>query len=435
MHHSDKSEAQLTVIVPSAEFVPYLDKAARKISERTKIAGFRPGKAPASVIAQHVGQDALLHEAMDMALPRFFTKAIIEHKLEAIGHPRIAIKKLAPESDFEFEATVSLMPKVTLPDLTTLTASSRPVEITDQEVDQELSYLAKMRSTFLEVARPAQVGDTLTVDFSVKIDNATIEGGEKKNQPIHLGEGHFLPEFEQKIQGMSAGEERTFNITLTKETDVKKEDQGKIADVWVKAHSVQKRIIPSLDDEFARQLGKFKDLAHLKEELKKGMKHEKEHKEGERVQGELSEQLAKKSTFTAIPEVLINKEIERRLDELKQLLSLQGKKIEDYLQEKKKTLVQVQQELRPAAELAVKINLALRELIRSQNIEATQEETNEKLEAYLQRFGSAKQAQEKLKPEELKENIAANLRYQKALEHLQKSAKITSEIKKGDKKK
>jgi trigger factor len=251
-----------------------------------------------------------------------------------------------------------------------------------------------------------------------------MEGGESKNHPIHLGEGHFVADFEKKLLGIAAGETREFTIEFPADF-ARRELQGKKAEAKVFAHSVEKRVVPELTDAFAQQVGAFKNLAELKEALKSNLLREREGREHERLHGELAEKLAASASFSRIPDVLIDKEIDRRLDELHGLLKIQQKTLEEYLASRQKTLAQVRGEMQAAAERAVKVGLALRAFSEQQKIEVTAEEVAKQAAEYLRRFASPKEAAKQIDAEDLKENIRNVLRNQKAMVRLEELATIT----------
>lgn len=419
----ETSEVELHFTVPAVEFTPYLERAAKKLSKQTPLPGFRPGKATLPAASEAFGQDRLVHEATDRAIPHFFVQAILDHDINAIGRPTISVTASSPTDGLRFTATVAVLPDVTLPDPATITATKRTMKVTDDEVQQELNYLAKTRSTFLEVARPAAVGDTVTVDFKVSMNGAVMDGGESKNHPVHIGEGHFVPDFEKKITGITGGDTREFTIAFPDDY-TRQELHGKTANVWVKAHQVQKRIIPPLDDAFATKLGKFENLAHLKTELTKNMQREKEQREAERFFGELSENLADRAQFGHIPAVLIDREIDRRLEEFSQMLTYQGKTVDDYLAQHYKTLAGLREELRPASAKAVKVGLALRAFADQQEINVEDGLVQAKVDAYLKRFASTKAARAQVDLEDLKTSLASTLRNQKSLERLAELAQV-----------
>lgn len=413
----EKSQVELTVEVPAKEFGMYIERAAKKLSSDNPIKGFRPGKASVQVVAETFGQDRLLHDAMDLALPRFFVEAALDHDIEAINRPAITVHQLGLDEPFKFMAVVDVLPEVTLGDVKKISAKQREVEVDDTQVEKELTYLARMRSKYIDSIRPSQEGDVVTVDFTVKMNGEVMEGGTSKNHPITIGDGQFVPDFEKGLLGLSASETRTYLISFP--DDFPKEDlRGKKAEVEVTAHAVQQRIIPVIDDEFAKNLGKFKNLQNLKDELKKNIGKELEQKEKDRFLGELAEKLADSSTFAHVPDVLVEKEIEQRLQELAQMLSLQKKTMDQYLADNKKTLDQVKAEMREEALKHVKVGLAMRAFAKMHNITATDEEIGAKVNEHLKAYEHIPQAHTQIDPEDLKERVASSLRNQKTLEKL-----------------
>ena len=204
----------------------------------------------------------------------------------------------------------------------------------------------------------------------------------------------------------------------------KKALRGKKARAWVLAHEVQKQVVPEINDELARKLGKFKDLAALKYALKSNLIREKEHKERDRWRGELAEKLAGVAQFTHIHDVLIDKEIDRMIEELRQMLTWQQKTLEEYLATSGKKLEEVRAGMRKSAERSVKVGLALRTFSTQQNIEVAEAEVEEKVNDYLKRFASPEKANREIDAVELKENISFMLRNQKALERLEEMATV-----------
>lgn len=413
----ETSQVELRIAVEADEFQPFIEKAARAISKDHSLKGFRPGKAPVSVIIDAVGQDHLLKEAMEQALPHFFVQAVIDNKVDAINRPSITVEELGLSTPFRFTAIVDVIPEVILPEIGSLGVEKRNVDVKDDQIEQELQYLAKTRSTYLDVARPAETGDRVVVDFDVSMDGAVIEGGSSKNHPVNLGEGHFVPDFENNLVGLSPGGEKKFTMKFP--DDYPKEDlRGKESSVNVKAHAVQQRVTPELNDEFAKGLGAFKDLNHLKEELKKNMQEEFTGKEEERYLGELAEKLAEKATYGPIPSALIEKEIDNRIHEFAHMLAYQQRTLEDYLQKEEKTVEQMREDMREAAEKNVKVGLALRAFAEKENIQVTDEEVQEEATKELSHYKTVDQAAKDVDPEELRDVVTNRLKNRKTLQRL-----------------
>lgn len=430
--HTDKSQVELVIASTAQELAPYIDKAAKQLSTQSPIKGFRPGKVTAAVAMDSFGKDRVLHEALDLAMPKFFVQAVLDHDIEAIARPSITVTTLNADDGLAFTAVVDVIPEVKLGDTATISVTKRVAAATDEEVDKELKVLAKMRATPLDVARPAQKGDTVTLDFRVSIAGTVLEGGESKNHPVHVGEGQFVPGFEDKLIGINAGDTREFTITFPADY-AQQALQGKTADVVVTAHAVQQQLLPELNDDFAKKVGKFDSVAALKKTLKENLDHEKEHKELDRFHAELSERLAEISSFGHIPDPLIEREIDSRLQEFSQMLSYQQKTVDDYLQQHRKSLKDIREEMRPASEKAVKIALALRAFATQEKITVEDADVETQLNTYLARYLPAgrqapvEAAKKEVDIDELRDTLATMLRNKKTLKRLEELVVVKSQ--------
>ncbi len=421
----ERSEVEIAVSVPAKDFAPFVERSAAKLSQEFSIKGFRPGKAPKDLVIDKVGADRVLHEAMDEAIPYFFARAALEKEIQVVHRPSISVEELGLTTPFRFTAIVEVIPEITLADPTKLGATKRDIAVTEDQVELELKHLQKMRSTLAEVEREAKDTDVVTIDFQVKINGEVIEGGESKNHPITLGEGRFVPGFEEALMGAKAGEDKTFSITFPADYG-KKELQGKQAEVSAHVHSVQARTMPELTDEFAKSLGAFTDMKTLKEDLRKNIEKELAAKEEERYIGELAEKLMEKSTFGFIPESLINHEIDRRMEEFANMLAYQQKTIEDYMAQNQTTMEAMRETMKESAEKHVRIGLALRELAKKHDIAVTDEEITEEVNKQLAHFASATHAHEEVNPDELREYVISTLKNTKTLDLLKSLANKNS---------
>ena len=163
----EKSEAALKIVISGEELAPYIKKAAEKLSREKELRGFRPGKAPVHVVVEAFGEQRLLNEAMEKAVPHFFVQAVLDNNIDAIARPSITVDKLGKEEGLAFTAKVAVLPEITLGDISAITVDKKVINVSDEDVEKELNFLAKTRSNYLPVARPAQKGDTVTVDFKV----------------------------------------------------------------------------------------------------------------------------------------------------------------------------------------------------------------------------------------------------------------------------
>lgn len=421
----EKSQATLKITVTAEELEPYLDRVAKELSVSKPLKGFRPGKASLPVALDAFGKDVVFSEALPKAIPRWFMQAVVEHKIDALGRPTTTIERASIDEGVVFTAIVDVLPKVVLGDLAAVLAEKREVTVTTQELEQELTALAKSRSTYVDVARPAAVGDTVIVDFKVLLNGELMAGGASKNHPVHLGEGHFVPDFEQKLLGITDNEEREFTITFPADF-ANQELRSKEAIAQVKAHHVQARVVPELTDHFAQSVGKFTDMQQLRERLRENLLADRLQRERERLHGELTDNLAKSAKFSALPASLIDREVDRRVAELSQMLQWQQKTIEEYLSGKGQALEQLRAELRAPAEWTVKVSLALRQFAFESNVVVPGEEVEAELQRYLDQQAIRQPvAAEKIDIEGLRESIENTLRHRQALQVLEDKTALT----------
>jgi len=291
-----------------------------------------------------------------------------------------------------------------------------------EEVDKSLDFLQKSRAKTVTVNRPAQMGNRLEIDFEVRNNGVRIENGTSKNHPVILGDNRFLPGFETQLEGLSAGQEKEFSLKVPQNWPDKRV-ADKNLECKVKVNLVQERILPDINDEFAKSLGNFPSLEALKKNIGEGLLEEKELREKQRMQMELIEKIAEDSKIQ-IPSVLIEEELERMINELKFSVSGFGLDFETYLKEIKKTSDELKKEWRKQAENRVRINICLKAIATKENIEVTDEEIETKINEELKHYSSAEEAKKDIDLKTLREYTKEVLRNEKVLGLLIKEAKI-----------
>jgi len=202
-----KNQIELSIEVPLEEFDEHLKKAAFKLSQKSSIPGFRPGKAPYDLIKNKVGEMSIYQEALEDIINHSFFQAVTQENLVTIGQPDIKIEKLAPGNPVVYKATVMLLPKVTLGNWQEKTLKLEDVKIEDKDLEKTMSELQKMRAQEKLVDRPAKIGDKVMIDFEVSVNKAVLEGGVSHKHPLVLGEGQMIPGFEDNIVGSATGKE------------------------------------------------------------------------------------------------------------------------------------------------------------------------------------------------------------------------------------
>jgi trigger factor len=393
-----KSQIELTFELTAEEFEQHFSHALEHLKHHVKVDGFRPGQAPAKMVEEKLKPEMLLMEAGDHAVQHVYSDYVQENKLEPVGQPEVKILRIAKGNPFSFTATFTVLPEVELPDYKEIAKAikGKDVEVTEQEVQDSLSYLQKTRAKMTLKNEPASKGDFVAITYQNKDINA---GKEVKDQFV-LGEGGFMKGFEDAIVGMKDGEEKEFKATFP-ENAPRKELAGKEADFKVKVDSVNKMELPEMNDEFAKQMGAFDTLVALKGSVKEGITMEKKEAEKQRVRGEILEKIAEKTKFE-MPVAMVEYEKEKLLEDLKNKIS-QNLKIsfQEYLATVKQTEDQIKETYQKEAEKRLRGFLVLREIGRVEKVEVSDKEVEDEVEKSTQNYSKEQLA--KIDINELKE--------------------------------
>lgn len=376
-----KNVAKLTITVSSEDMKPFLDDAAHHLSEHMQIPGFRPGKADFETVKRHAGEMKIYEEALEPIVRKTFLEAILSEKLETVGSPAIDVVKLAPGNDLVYTATVNLMPKVEqLANFRTLEIKGRPVTISEENVSHILQDLQRMQTREIRAAagEAATNKNKIVVDMNIKKDGVPIEGGQAVGHHVYLNEHYFIPGFVDQVVGLKEGEQKTFTLKFPDE-HFQKQLAGAPVEFEVTMKELYHLEHPTLDDAFAVSLGQ-KDFAGLKERLSENMKAEKEEQEQARVEREMLELIAGKSRFDDIPDLLVNEEINKMIEELKRGVAEQGMEFEAYLKSIKKTLADLKLDMSPQAILRVKVALVMREIAKTEDVKVAAEELDAEID-------------------------------------------------------
>ncbi|KKU52447.1 MAG: trigger factor [Candidatus Sungbacteria bacterium RIFCSPLOWO2_01_FULL_47_32] len=428
-----KSKIEITVSVPAEELALHLESAARSLSKARPMEGFRPGKAPMGVVKQRFGEFAVYEQAAKMCIEKQYLKIVEElggkkngeenvPGIEPIGHPEISITKLAPKEDFEYKIVLSVIPELNLPDYkknaSSVTKTKKPVVVEDKEVDEALKSVRESRAPLITVSRPAERGDIVEIDFETFDGDRKLNGIESKSHPIAIGEGRFIPGFEDNLIGIAAGETKEFNLKLP--TDFQNSSlAGKEVTFRATARAVQEKHVPELTDEFAKSVGNFSDLEALKKNVREGILMEKEHKERDRIRMEIIDGIAKKAD-AELPELLIERELDKMEQELKSGVEHMGLSFDDYLLNIKKSPEELRKDWRKDAEKRVRGALILRKIADAEHIEPEHDEVQAEADRFVMRSGLAEHEIKKIDKEQLFEYARGVRRNEKVFEFLEK---------------
>ncbi|OGY56450.1 MAG: trigger factor [Candidatus Buchananbacteria bacterium RIFCSPLOWO2_02_FULL_46_11b] len=377
-----RGQVELTIEISPEEFQPFLQQAAKKLSEEIKIPGFRPGKAGLDIIKSKVGEDQIWQAALEPAIKKTFIAAIEENKLETVGAPEIDAVKLAPGNPVIYKATANLLPQIKLGDYAKIKIEKKPVQVKDEQAKKVINDLQNMRAKETLVLRAIKKGDKAEIDFESFMDKIPLEHGQHQKFLLIVGGGQFIPGFEDQLIGLETGQTKNFQLKFP-ENYHQKNIAGKLVDFKVKINAVFSRELPELNDEFAQSLGGFKTLAEAEEKIKSNLAEEAEHEAAHRLEDEMIDKIITASQFGDIPDLLINSEAKKMTEELAYNLEQQGLKLEDYLTHLKKTQAQVLLEFAPQAIKRVKSALVVRAVAKNENLKADEAEIDEEIQKSL----------------------------------------------------
>ena len=391
----ENNTATFQVESDAAEFEAAVNGAYLKNKSSINIPGFRKGKAPRAIVENMYGREVFYQDAMDELAPKAFEQGITEGELRIVGQPAINNVEVTEERTVRYTFAVTLYPEVTLGQYKGLKAPKDVTTVSDEEVEEELEKARKQNARKVSVEdRPAQMGDTVNIDFDGYLNGERFDGGKAEGYDLELGSNSFVPGFEEQVVGMQIGEEKDLDITFP-ETYVENL-AGKAVVFKVKLNSLTFPELPELDDEFAKDVSEFDTLDEYKADLRKKLQ-ERYNEQAENAFRSLIMKQAADNMSVDVPDAMIQEKAEEiirnyaanfgmtdRNVELEKLVRMMGIDSET-----------MNQSILPSAQMQVRTELLLEAVAKAEGIELTEEET----EAYLQRIAESVNA----KPEEIRE--------------------------------
>ncbi|MFK0168155.1 trigger factor [Streptomyces sp. NPDC090306] len=368
------TRVRLTVEVPFEELKDSLDAAYKKINQQVTVKGFRKGKIPARVIDQRFGRGAVLEEAVNDALPKFYTDAVNEAELNPLGQPEVDITELKDGETLNFTAEVDIRPAIEIPDYSGIEVEVDAVEVEDKDIDESVEQLRERFSSTTPVERAAEDGDVVTVDLEAKVEGEVVEDGVAEGVSYTIGSGELLEGIDDAVKGLEAGGEATFTSELKGGSAA-----GKTAEVTVKVTQVAARELPELDDDFAQLASEFDTLEELRADSRKRLENMKQYDQATQAQERVLEKLLE-LVEVPVPEKLLEDEINTRKHNLEHhQLGQMGLDLDKYLEIQGKTAEEFDTETKEAAVKGIKTQFVLDELVNKEKLNVSQEELTEHL--------------------------------------------------------
>ena len=382
------SRVILEIEVTSAEVDRHFATAYQHVAERTKLPGFRPGKAPRHVIDRFVGRASVIAEAIDHLINDSYDAALDQTTIIPLDQPHVDIDSasVVEGSAVTFTATVEVRPEVALGAYTDYPFSLEPVTITDAEVDEVLGDLRTQQATLRPVdERAALAGDVVAVKFTGTIGGEPFEGGSADRLPLIIGENRMIPGWEDHLVGLRMGDTTDFDVTFPADYRVETL-RDKAAHFAVTLLDLRERLLPDLDDDFAASVGDVKTLQELRDEIRDALLHRAEDEARHRFADRIVD-FASTNASVDLPEVMIANEIEIMRDELRSRLAQERLGMEQYLEIARQSPEELAVELRPSAVRRVKSLLVLSAIAEQEGIDADEAEIDAEIAGQMERYG------------------------------------------------
>lgn len=430
----ENAQVELTITVEDERVEEAKKAAARKLAREVKIPGFRPGKAPYHIVVQRVGEAAVLEEALETLVPKVVEEAIEQEGIEPWSYRYIDLN-VESISPLTIKAIVPLPPKVELGDLSSIEIEQEEIEVTEEEINAVLQNLREQRAMLMPTTGPAEFGDVATIDLvGTLVTGETVielKGHEVELQPMFEDEEETSeiavageeeksaqpkPDIMRELKGMALNQTKEFTLTYPEDWP---DDRIAGRTVMYKATllDLKRRVLPELDDELAQAVGDFETIEDLRNQVRENLYEEARQAARSRLVEQVLDKVAEVSTIV-YPPAMVEAVIDSRLHELQHQLQVYGLNLEQYLQMLNKSLDELREEYREAAEKDLRRELVLYEYAKERNIEIEQDEYQKEASMALTNLLQSGADPSVLQDENLAREIARGLYQRKALNKL-----------------
>jgi trigger factor len=380
------TRVKLTVEVPFEELKPSLDAAYKKIAQQITVPGFRKGKVPAPVIDQRVGREYVLGEAVNEALPALYVQALQDNNITPLSQPELDLSELEDGADLNFTAELDVKPEITLPEYTGIEAEVPALEVADEQVDEQIEALRVRFGTLTPVDRPASDGDFVTIDLSAAKDGEPIEEAQATGLSYQVGRSTMLEGLDDALEGMSAGDEKTFQSTLV--AGAYKDQE---VDVTVKVTAVKEQELPELDDEFAQTASEFDTVDELRDDIRERLIRNARLEQAAAARDAVLEKLLT-MVEVPLPEGAVSEELVQRRTSIEQQLAYAGLTQDEYLEAEGQSADEFAQDLDKRVRDSMAAQFLLDDIADAESLAVSEQELTEHLLRRAQRSGQSPEA-------------------------------------------
>ncbi|MQA34093.1 trigger factor [Modestobacter roseus] len=416
------TRVRLAIEVPWSDLDHAFGEVYKELRNQVRIPGFRPGKVPNRVIDQRVGRPVVLEQVVQHAVPEVYSEAVRENQVRVIAQPEVEVTRLEDGELLAFTAEVDVAPTLELPALDSLAVTVDDVEVTDEEIEQQISVMRERFATLTGVERAAEDGDYVSIDLEATLDGEVLEDGSTTGMSYEVGSGNLMNGLDEAVRGLSTDESATFTTPLLNGPDA-----GKEAEVTVTVRSVKAKELPELDDEFASIASEFDTLAELQDDVRTRLSRTKVLQQGAQARDKLVEHLIE-STEVPVPEKLVEQELTFRAQSMERELLQAGMDWDAYFSAAgiEGGREAYDAEMRENVEKAVKTQFLLDSIADSREVTVDNEDLSAQIMAQAQRNRvSPEQYAQQLQQGNNIAEFVADVRRTKALAQLLEQTTIT----------
>lgn len=372
---------KISVEIPEDQVVKEVDSLYKDLGKKAKIKGFRPGKVPRNILERYF-KDYVKSEVIQKLIEESYPKALSETELQPVSPPAIDPGEFEGGKPFQYSALVEIKPDIKLEGYTGLKLEGKKEEVTTEEVEQRMKALQNLHANLNTISevRPIQAGDYVIVDYEAKADGKPLEGGKAIDFTVEVGSGQFIPTFEEKLIGLRVEEEKEIEVSFPADYGYQKW-AGKTISFHVKVKEIKAKILPPLDDEFAKDLGDYSSLEELKGKLRGEIEKEKALALEQQLKDQAVNQLLEANPFE-VPESLVEGQAKAIVSDTKLRLAAQGVVLKNLGVSEEK----LQGDYRDMAQKQVKAFLILEKIANQEGITVTDEEADHRLKEVSERM-------------------------------------------------
>ena len=381
----EKSIAAVTVVVSPEEFDEAVNAVYKKNRGSIMVPGFRKGKAPRKIIEGMYGKGVFHEDAINEIAPQAYAQAIKEKELKVVASPALEAADVGEDGSLTLVIDAVLYPEITLKKYKGLEAVRKGAKVEDYQIDAEIERLRQRNASLVTTENEAKYGDTVVIDYEGFVDGVPFEGGKDVNHSLEIGSNSFIPGFEVQCIGAKAGSDIEVNVTFPEEYHAK-ELAGKPAVFKVHVHEVKEKILPELDDEFAKDVSEFDTLAEYKENIRKTLQENAENSSRDEFLAKILEQITAEMEGE-IPDAYIDERTQEQIEQFAQRLQQQGISLDMYIKMFNIPQDEFVANMRKTAEKQLREELVLTKIADLENIQVAEEDKDAEYEKLAKQYG------------------------------------------------